>query len=396
MTAAKRPTASFGSTAPQDAATARLDALIAALPSAVLVEDENRRVVLTNASFCELFGVPVDPLELVGADCSQAAQTSKHLFSDPDGFVTGVDASLAARRLVRREQLKLVDGRVVERDYVPVWDNGVYLGHLWNYNDVTERVQLATQLEDRAAELERANRELEAANDVMMEFAGTAAHDLGAPLRRMSMFATLLGERESVVGDDEATALLESIRRNANQASALVKALLELAMVGSEPHVSACAAGDACDAALANLSALIEESGAQIRVHELPSVAGAFGALVGVFQHLIRNAIMYAGEDAPRIDIGAEVTPAGYLFHVADNGRGLPEEYRARVFTPLVRAPTAVGKAGHGLGLTICARVLGAWGQRIWIEDGESAGTRVMFTLAAVDDDESGGSSTAA
>lgn len=124
-----------------DPVNLRLQALIASLSEAVLVEDEHRLISLTNSAFCQMFGIPAPPEAMVGMDCSRAAEESKHYFRDPAAFVARVQAVLAARETVIGDRLEMVDGRVLERDYVPVFQDGGYLGHLWKYRDVTAQVR---------------------------------------------------------------------------------------------------------------------------------------------------------------------------------------------------------------------------------------------------------------
>ncbi|OIN59281.1 PAS domain-containing hybrid sensor histidine kinase/response regulator [Arsenicibacter rosenii] len=113
--------------------------LIQNLHSGVLLENEHRKIVLTNQIFCDLFDIPVNPDLLVGADCSQSAEQSKHAFEDPDGFVRRVDTLLQEKKLCIGEELKMNDGRILERDYIPIVAGDRYLGHLWRYEDITEQ-----------------------------------------------------------------------------------------------------------------------------------------------------------------------------------------------------------------------------------------------------------------
>ena len=119
----------------------RLSTLLSNIGAAILVEDSERRIVMVNEDFCSLFEIPAPPEALIGADCSEAAEQVKHLFADPAGFVEGVDSLLDRRAAVRRSEWSFADGRVFERDYVPVFDEETYLGHLWQYRDVTARVR---------------------------------------------------------------------------------------------------------------------------------------------------------------------------------------------------------------------------------------------------------------
>ena len=121
------------------ATTERLSRLLASLGGGVLVEDEHRRILLANQTFCDLFGIPAPPASLVGADCSDSAEQSKALFADPEAFVERIAFVLASREQVLGEELELADGRILLRDYIPVDIDGVDRGHMWHYRDVTER-----------------------------------------------------------------------------------------------------------------------------------------------------------------------------------------------------------------------------------------------------------------
>ncbi len=105
----------------------------------ILLEDENRKIVATNQMFCDIFKIPVGPDYLVGADCSNSAEQSKDLFSDPNLFVSRVETLLQGRALCLNEEIILADGRTLERDYIPIFLNGSYSGHLWKYTDITIR-----------------------------------------------------------------------------------------------------------------------------------------------------------------------------------------------------------------------------------------------------------------
>ncbi len=105
----------------------------------ILLEDENRKIVATNKVFCDIFQIPVEPDQLIGADCSNSAEQSKALFSNPTLFVGRVETLLKSKKLCLNEEMNMADGRTLERDYIPIFLNGKYSGHLWKYTDVTLR-----------------------------------------------------------------------------------------------------------------------------------------------------------------------------------------------------------------------------------------------------------------
>ncbi|MFK7758077.1 MAG: PAS domain S-box protein [Flavobacteriales bacterium] len=117
----------------------RLHNLISTLQAGVLLEDKNRKIVLVNQTFCDLFGFPINPEDLVGVDCSNSAEESKVHFDDESGFVDRITEILKYKKEVLNDELFLKDGRIFERDYIPIYIESQYSGHLWNYRDVTEQ-----------------------------------------------------------------------------------------------------------------------------------------------------------------------------------------------------------------------------------------------------------------
>jgi|GEM_PF-228084 len=117
----------------------RMATMVSNLQAGLLLEDESRHIVLCNAAFCDMFHIPVLPEHMIGMDCSNAAEQSKMMFKNPDQFVARIQDVLAARKLVKADVLELADGRVFERDYIPIYIAEEYRGHLWNYTDVTNR-----------------------------------------------------------------------------------------------------------------------------------------------------------------------------------------------------------------------------------------------------------------
>ena len=125
----------------------RMSTLIMNMQSAVLLEDENRTISLTNQRFCDLFKIPAPPAALTGADCSSAAEQSKGLFAEPEEFVEKVENLIRDRQTVIGEEIEMADGRFLERSYIPIFSDGVYKGHLWSYDDITIRKRYKESLQ---------------------------------------------------------------------------------------------------------------------------------------------------------------------------------------------------------------------------------------------------------
>jgi PAS domain S-box-containing protein len=118
----------------------RLSALFHEMQMGVLVENNDRVITRANSFFCELFGIP-DPTILVGMNCESATVEASLMFADPKQFIEHINKILVYKKLVLNQELKLKDGRVFERDYIPVYDNEAFIGNMWVYRDITNRYQ---------------------------------------------------------------------------------------------------------------------------------------------------------------------------------------------------------------------------------------------------------------
>ncbi|WP_197480207.1 PAS domain S-box protein, partial [Anabaena sp. 4-3] len=135
------------------ATSSRLAALIENLQAGVLVEDETRKIALINQQFCHLFGIIVSSEALLGADCNQLVQQSKQIFINPDATLKRIEQILQEKRVVTAEEINLIDGRTLERDYIPVFVDQQYQGHLWQYRDITQRKLSEMALRESQARL---------------------------------------------------------------------------------------------------------------------------------------------------------------------------------------------------------------------------------------------------
>jgi len=115
----------------------RLSTLVLNLDSGIILEDENQKIVLTNNKFCKLFNLDEDPADLIGMDCTTAAEHNKELFKDPKTFLKRMNEIDAAKKTVISEELEMLDGKIIERGYLPIKTDGRYTGYLWTFTDVT-------------------------------------------------------------------------------------------------------------------------------------------------------------------------------------------------------------------------------------------------------------------
>ena len=115
----------------------RLSFLILNLQTGIILEDENRRLLLVNKKFCKMFDVEEDPDTLVGMDFSSSVEDSKRFFKNPDIYAERLNSIFKNKQPVYNEELELVDGRFLERSYIPIFRDGIYKGNLRSYVDIT-------------------------------------------------------------------------------------------------------------------------------------------------------------------------------------------------------------------------------------------------------------------
>lgn len=129
-------------------AQVRLTNLISNLQAGILLENEHRKVVLTNHHFCKIFQQNVKPDDLIGKDCEIGVSYAKKLFTDPELFESRINQLVVQRELVVGEILEMTNGKILERDFIPLHAGDKYLGHLWQYHDVTEKRKSQLAIEE--------------------------------------------------------------------------------------------------------------------------------------------------------------------------------------------------------------------------------------------------------
>lgn len=125
-----------------------LKTLFANLRSGILVGDQNNKILFTNDLFCKMFSINAKPDEIIGLDCTKSIEQSSHLFKNPDAFSDRIAQILLEREVVEKEVLETVEGRFFERDFIPIYRDNQYNGHLWKYTDVTLRIENHILLEE--------------------------------------------------------------------------------------------------------------------------------------------------------------------------------------------------------------------------------------------------------
>ena len=200
--------------------------------------------------------------------------------------------------------------------------------------------------------------------------------------RKVASFTQLLERRYQGQLDERADQYIAFAVDGAKRMQVLINDLLTFSRVGRllREHVEV-DAGDLVAQALANLSLVIEETGAQVTVDELPRVSGDVSLLTGVFQNLISNAVKFRTDAPPRVHVGVRDAGEQWEFCVADNGIGIEADYAERIFVIFQRLHPKDAYPGTGIGLAMCRKIIEYHGGRIWLDPEPAEGTLIHFTV---------------
>ena len=240
---------------------------------------------------------------------------------------------------------------------------------------LAESQQANALMQEHTEELERSNSELE-------QFAYIASHDLQEPLRKVASFTQLLQRRYAGQLDARADQYIEFAVDGAKRMQALINDLLQYSRVGRSAREPALVSSEAALAqARANLTAVMEETGATVESGHLPLVLAELTLLTAVFQNLLGNALKFSGGKPPRIVVTCTKDEPFWLFSFADNGIGIEPEYADRIFVIFQRLHERSAYPGTGIGLAMTKKIIEYFGGKIWLDTTYTEGSRFLFTV---------------
>ncbi len=246
-----------------------------------------------------------------------------------------------------------------------------------------ENVQLISELEtrvrERTAELEAANKELEA-------FSYAVSHDLRAPLRTIDGFGVALEEDLADRLDDNTRGHLTRIRASTARMNALIQDMLELARASrGEMHRDSVDLSAAANVVARDLAAQAPERQVAFVIPDGIVARGDASLLRAVLENLLGNAFKFTSRVAsPRIELGVtEDRGSGdRVYFVSDNGAGFDMQFAHKLFTPFQRLHSATDFPGTGVGLATVQRIVRRHGGRVWADSRVGVGTTFSFMLA--------------
>jgi PAS domain S-box-containing protein len=365
------------------AAHQTLEAIVSASPVAIVALDREGIVTLWNKSAEKLFGWLGDdvlgrPYPLVPpAELEEARKNIEHALQGD--VLTDMETRRVGKNGVPLD---------VSLSVSPLrHSSGDIVGVIIIFADITERKRAAAKILTLNAELEERVRtrtaELEAANRELEAFSYSVSHDLRAPLRHLDGYSSLLREEYGDRLDAPGRNCLERIGAAVRKMDNLVSDMLQLARVSREGVAKG----------VVDLSSMATEILEELQ-HAQPgrSVAGritpdieAWGdphLLRLAMENLLANAWKYTGKkEGAVIEFGVTEQEGERVYFVRDNGVGFDMAYVGSLFGPFQRLHPAEEFEGTGVGLATVQRIIQRHGGRIWAQGEEGRGAAFFFTL---------------
>jgi PAS domain S-box-containing protein len=326
-------------------------------PDAVVIIDENGRILLVNAQVEALFGYPRqqllgEPVEVLLPERFRNAHRSHRgtYAAEPHTRPMGAGLDLWGRR---RDGTEFpVD---ISLSPLPS-DEGVLLAAA--IRDVTERKRL---------------------EQVRDEFIRNAAHELRTPLATIATLGSTLAMHLDTLDEQQLADALAALRRQSQRASTLVANLLDLSQLDGGHTVIDLTSVNLLEAVRRARESAPPPEGADVAVvvDEDTHVIADASRLEQVVTNLLTNAYRYGG---PRIRIEASTEDDTVVLGVTDDGPGIPDELRSELFEPFTRGASANDVGGSGIGLALSRRLVETFGGRLDHEDAQP-GARFVCRL---------------
>jgi PAS domain S-box-containing protein len=358
--------------------------LVELSPDALFVVQNDEHIAFINSAGVKLLGAPTAE-KLIGKSVREIIHPSSWKSVQQrmaQMLQEGKPTPFRERKMVR------LDGTTVDVEIAaaPLTFHGKPAAQAIAH-DITERkrseeeirrlnVDLERRVQERTAELETANKELEA-------FSYSVSHDLRAPLRHIEGFVEILVANKSSGLDEESTQHLETIADASKKMGRLIDDLLTFSRTArAELNKLKFPFGDLVRAAIRDLQHETVNRRVEWSVDELPEVEADPALLRQVMLNLISNALKYTRtRKVARIEIGSRSNGREDIFFVADNGVGFDPRYAHKLFGVFQRLHRAADFEGTGIGLANVRRIINRHGGRTWAEAELDKGAKFFFSL---------------
>jgi light-regulated signal transduction histidine kinase (bacteriophytochrome) len=249
--------------------------------------------------------------------------------------------------------------------------------------DNAELKKTQEQLKDNQLALERYIAELAHSNQELQQFAFIASHDLQEPVRKLLYYSDYLLSQYTGSIDPKGVGYLASMQAASQRMRSLIQDLLAFSLINKEEiKFTAVDLNAIAYDAVQDFEMSIEEKGAELNIHSLPTITGDARMMRQLFENIISNSLKYSkASEPPVIDISCQQKGGFYELTFKDNGIGFNQQYLTQMFTLFQRLHDRKTYEGTGLGLAICRKIVDVHGGEIRAEGKEGEGAVFYVSL---------------
>ncbi|MCX7998149.1 MAG: PAS domain S-box protein, partial [Leptospiraceae bacterium] len=249
---------------------------------------------------------------------------------------------------------------IIQRNYKKIYVLIYAIPFLDNTQEVVGGMSIIidiTKIKELEKSLKFKNQKLESLNKELEQFNYLTSHEMQEPLGNILASIDIIFKHYRHLIAQPIQKYLDFIQQSTTRMKEQIRALLEYSLIGSKPELSKVNLNYLIAQILEEIKEEIEKSQCKLEISQLPEIICLPVEIKVLFKHLILNAIKFRSKTAnPKIQITSEGTSDYYVFHVDDNGIGVQEEYRQKIFQMFQRLHNRNEYEGIGTGLAFCEK----------------------------------------